>query len=252
VSPAVANTAAFAMAGVFKGGTAARSNPGDGTTYIGKTGTTDNAVHVWLVGSSTRVSTAVWVGNIQGKQSLRQISVNGTQAALLRHVIFKPIAQAVDRFYPGGAFPEPDPSLLKGNPMFVPEVAGQSMEAARAQIELAELEFADGGQIDSDLPVGTAVRSDPPAGSSVPRGTTVVVYSSNGQAQALPDVTNKDVVVAKTELNDAGWTNVVGACETSLTPSQKVYQTDPAPGTLVNKAAIITLHYSGVPACPVN
>ncbi len=25
----------------------------DGTTYIGKTGTTDNAVHVWLVGSST-------------------------------------------------------------------------------------------------------------------------------------------------------------------------------------------------------
>ena len=133
-----------------------RLEPGDGTTYIGKTGTTDNAVHVWLVGSSTKVSTAVWVGNIKGKQSLRQIAVNGTQAALLRHVIFRPTAQAIDAFYPGGAFPAPDPALLKGNPVFVPDIRGLSMEAAKAAIELAELNFVKGKPIDSDLPVGTA------------------------------------------------------------------------------------------------
>ena len=164
VSPAVANTAAYAMAGVFTGGTANSSNPGDGTTYIGKTGTTDNAVHVWLVGSSTKVSTAVWVGNIKGKQSLRQIAVNGTQAALLRHVIFRPTAQAIDAFYPGGAFPPPDPALLKGNPVFVPDIRGLSMEAAKAAIELAELNFVKGKPIDSDLPVGTAAYSAPGAG----------------------------------------------------------------------------------------
>ena len=112
---------------------------------MGKTGTTDNAVHVWLVGSSTAVSTAVWVGNIKGKQSLRQISVNGTQAALLRHAIFRPTAQAIDAYYPGGAFPAPDPALLKGNPVIVPDLRGMTLEAAKAAVELAELNFVDGG-----------------------------------------------------------------------------------------------------------
>jgi membrane peptidoglycan carboxypeptidase len=255
VSPAVANTAAYAMAGVFTNGTANASNPGDGTIYIGKTGTTDNAVHVWLVGSSTRVSTAVWVGNIKGKQSLRQIAVNGTQAALLRHVIFKPVAQAVDSFYPGGSFPPPDPSLLKGNPVFVPNVTGKTAEQAKAEIELAELNYEKGPKVDSDLPAGTIVRTSPAAGESVPRGTTVKVYISNGLAEPLPDVTGQDVVTAKADLNNAGWTNVVGSCETNPVPSPPdltVDQTTPAPGTLVNKAALITLHYYGVPSCPVN
>lgn len=255
VSPAVANTAAYAMAGVFTAGTANASNPGDGTIYIGKTGTTDNAVHVWLVGSSTKVSTAVWVGNIKGKQSLRQIAVNGIQAALLRHVIFKPIAQAVDAFYPGGAFPPPDPAMLKGSGAIVPNVTGKTAEQAKAEIELAELNYQKGPKVDSDLPAGTVVRTSPAAGDSVPKGTTVVAYISNGLAEALPDVTGQDVTTAKNDLNNAGWTNVVGSCETNPTPSPPdltVYKMTPAPGSVVNKSAVITLHYYGVPTCPVN
>jgi membrane peptidoglycan carboxypeptidase len=251
VSPAVANTAAYAMAGVFTSGTATSSNPHDGTTYIGKTGTTDNAVHVWMVGSSTRVSTAVWVGNIEGKQSLRQIRVAGYQAALLRHVIFKPVAQAIDAIYPGGAFPAPDPSLLKGNPVFVPDVTGKTAEAAKAQIELAELNYVDGGVVDSNQPTGTVAYTSPGAGSSVPRGTEIVVYRSNGQAAALPDVTGEDVATAKSDLNDAGWSNVVGSCDVpdigDPTPLGQVYATDPAPGSIINKSAIVTLHYYGPP-----
>jgi membrane peptidoglycan carboxypeptidase len=254
VSPAVANTAAYAMAGVFAGGTANASNPGDGTIYIGKTGTTDNAIHVWLVGSSTEVSTAVWVGNIKGKQSLRQIAVNGIQAALLRHVIFRPTAQAIDAFYPGGAFPPPDPALLKGNPVFVPDVRGLSMEAAKAAIELAELNFVEGKPIDSDLPAGTAASSNPGAGTSVPRGTEVVVRPSNGQAAELPDVVGQDVVAAKNFLNSEGWLNVVGSCDTNPVPSPPdltVYDMEPKAGKTVSKNAVITLHYYGAPTCPV-
>jgi hypothetical protein len=209
-----------------------------------------------MVGSSTKVSTAVWVGNIKGKQSLRQIAVNGIQAALLRHVIFRPVAQAIDAIYPGGAFAEPDPSLLKGNPVFVPDVRGKTAEQAKAMIELAELNYVKGKTVDSDLPAGTVVRTSPGAGDSVPRGTEVVVYLSNGQASALPDVTGQDVVSAKNALNSAGWNNVVGSCETNPTPSPPnttVYATDPAPGSVVNKNAIITLRYYGQPGmCPVN
>jgi membrane peptidoglycan carboxypeptidase len=251
VSPSVANTAAYAMAGVFAGGTANASNPNDGTTYIGKTGTTDNAIHVWLVGSSTKVSTAVWVGNIKGKQSLRQIAVNGTQAALLRHVIFRPTAQAIDAFYPGGQFPPPDPTLLKGNPVFVPDVRGLSMEAAKAAIELAELNFVQGKAVDSDLPAGVAASSSPGAGASVPRGTDVVVRPSNGQASSLPDVTGQQINDAKNELQNAGWTNVVGQCDVpeigDPTPLGEVYAMDPEAGAVINKASIITLHYYGPP-----
>jgi membrane peptidoglycan carboxypeptidase len=254
VSPAVANTAAYAMAGVFTSGTATASNPHDGTTYIGKTGTTDNAIHVWMVGSSTKVSTAVWVGNIKGKQSLRQIAINGIQAALLRHYIFKPVAQAIDNFYPGGEFPAPDPSLLKGNPVFVPNVTGKSAEQAKAQIELAELSYVKGKKVDSDLPPGTVVYTRPAAGESVPRGTEVVVYFSNGQAAPLPDVTTQDVSAAQTFLTNDGWTQVFTECDIPDAgpppPLGKVYMTDPAPGSVINKNSAVTLHYYNTPLCP--
>src|SRR5690606_5866805 len=68
VTPGVADTAAYAMAGVMVG-TAVASRPRDGTPYIGKTGTTDNSVHTWMAGTSTNVATAVWVGNIRGDQA---------------------------------------------------------------------------------------------------------------------------------------------------------------------------------------
>jgi len=247
VSPAVANTATYAMQGVFTNGTANSSNPHDGTPYMGKTGTTDNAVHVWMVGSSTRVSTAVWVGNIKGKQSLRKIAVNGVQAALLRHVIFRPVAQAIDAVYPGGAFPGPDPSLLKGNPVFVPNVVGKTAEAARVAIELAELNYADGGTVDSDLPAGTVARTNPGAGESVPRGTEVVVYRSNGLAAAVPDVTGMPVNDAYNDLVGAGWTQALPIChlpDPGPPPDfGKVYQTEPAAGSVVNQSTVLKLHY---------
>jgi membrane peptidoglycan carboxypeptidase len=256
VSPAVANTAAYAMQGVMRG-TASASNPNDGTPYIVKTGTTDNAVHVWMAGSSTRVSTAVWVGNISGKQSLRQVSVNGTQAALIRHRIFKPLAQAIDAIYPGSAFPAPDPSLLKGNPVFVPDVRGKSPEQARAEIELAELNYVDGGVVDSDLPAGTVATTSPGPGESVPRGTEIAVYVSNGQAASLPDVTNGSYTPgsAISYLNGQGWTNVVSDCdvaELDTPPGMigKVYSSDPAPGAVINKASTITVHWYNTPTCP--
>jgi membrane peptidoglycan carboxypeptidase len=253
VSPAVANTAAYAMAGVFTNGTATASNPRDGTTYIGKTGTTDNAIHVWMVGSSTRVATAVWVGNISGKQSLRQIRVAGYQAALLRHVIFKPIAQAIDAVYPGGAFPPPDPSLLKGNPVYVPDVTGKSAESAKAEIELAELNYVDGGVVDSNQPAGTVAYTSPGAGSSVPRGTEIAVYLSNGQAAAVPNVVGQDVSAAKTALENAGW-DVIADCEPNPDlgpppppPSPSVVAMSPSAGSVVNQSTtVITLTYYGI------
>jgi membrane peptidoglycan carboxypeptidase len=203
-SPEVANTAAYAMAAVM-GGTGAASNPNDGTPYIGKTGTTDESVHTWMVGSSTKVATAVWVGNITGKQAMRNVLVKGTSGGLLRHRIFRPIALAIDARFPGGAFPAPDPSLMTGTPVEVPNVIGTSLEQAKNAIELVELNFKDGGEIDSDLPAGQVAKTSPGAGASVPRGTTVTVYTSNGTAESVPDVVGMLRGDAENTLTGAGF-----------------------------------------------
>lgn len=256
VSPAVANTAAYAMAGVM-GGTAAASDPGDGTPYIGKTGTTDASVHTWMVGSSTKVATAVWVGNISGKVALRNVRVNGTSAAVLRHRIFRPLAQAIDGIYPGSGFPAPDPTLLTGTPVEVPNVIGSSLEQAKSAIELVELVFKNGGAVDSDQPAGTVVKTSPGAGADVPRGTTVTVYYSNGTGVAVPGVVGMSRGDAENELTSAGFT-VDSQCVTDAdlgNPApppaiDEVTSQDPPGGSMrTPSSTTVTIRYYQ-PVCP--
>jgi membrane peptidoglycan carboxypeptidase len=111
----IANTAVKALQGVMNGGTGSSANPNDGTAFMGKTGTTNNSLHTWIVASSTLAASAVWIGNISGSQQLRRISVGHTQAALLRHVVFKSVMRVVDAYLgraPG--FAAPDPTLVSG------------------------------------------------------------------------------------------------------------------------------------------
>lgn len=248
VTPEVAAGAIYAMQAVMTG-TARQSNPNDGTPYFGKTGTQDDSKYTWMVGSSSEAATAVWVGNIIGHQPLRQISVGGINAASLRHYIFKPIAQLLDARYPGVAWPSPPQELLTGNPVFVPDgLIGQSPEAAKAAIELAELVYEDAGPIDSDLPVGVVAQIEPGAGSSVPRGTSVKVWISNGQSSAVPDVSSDGYSYADAadELEAAGFPNTTQACvaaEAGDPPSSvgTVVAQDPAAGAVVNRNTTVTL-----------
>jgi membrane peptidoglycan carboxypeptidase len=250
VTPSVANTAAHAMQAVVNGGTASSSNPRDGTPYIGKTGTTNDAIHTWMAGSSTSVSTVAWVGNIDGKQSMRKIRVNGRYGGDLRHFIFRPIAQAIDAQYPGAAFPEPDPALLKGVQVFVPDgLLGTTAETAKAAIEQAQLSYGDGGPMDSDLPVGTVVTLTPAGGSQVPKGSVVFVFTSNGQATSVPDVASagQSYNDAKTYLQAAGFSNVTQVCaepqpgDPPGAPMDVVIAQDPAAGSVVNKNTQVKL-----------
>jgi membrane peptidoglycan carboxypeptidase len=112
----IADTAALALQGVMTGsGTGTTANPHDGTAFLGKTGTTNNSVQTWIVASSTKVATAVWIGNISGRQQLRKITVGHTEAALLRHAVFRTVMRAVDADVgPAAAFAAADPSLVGG------------------------------------------------------------------------------------------------------------------------------------------
>lgn len=123
----IANTAALALQGVMTGsGTGTTANPHDGTAFLGKTGTTNNSVQTWIVASSTKAATAVWIGNISGTQQLRRITVGGTQAALLRHKVFRSVMTIIDADVgPAPAFAAPDPSLVSGG-RYISQPSGSS------------------------------------------------------------------------------------------------------------------------------
>ncbi|MGH1525114.1 transglycosylase domain-containing protein [Leifsonia sp. L25] len=107
VSPEVAATMASALQSVTRDGTGRASNPNDGIPVFGKTGTTDSEKDTWFVGSTTRLTTAVWVGNVTGDVSLRRSTVGGIQADQLRHRVWKQYMTAANTVRPGRASPRP-------------------------------------------------------------------------------------------------------------------------------------------------
>ncbi|RPE78194.1 membrane peptidoglycan carboxypeptidase [Frondihabitans sp. PhB161] len=96
--------AAVAMQGVFASGTATSANPRDGVPILGKTGTTDHAEQTWLVGGSSKVVTASWIGNIEGHQN--QYRIYGTYGAMnvQRLNIWRGLQSAINVAYGGDAF----------------------------------------------------------------------------------------------------------------------------------------------------
>jgi membrane peptidoglycan carboxypeptidase len=118
LEPKVASTEAYALSAVMTSGTGRPGNPQDGVPIVGKTGTTDKADQNWLIATTTKVSLAVWVGNIDGgKRSLRQTTVAGTNGYNTKFNIFRATMASLNTNpeYRGIAFPPPDPSLVGGS-----------------------------------------------------------------------------------------------------------------------------------------
>ena len=111
VSNEIAGTVAYALSTVMQGGTGSASNPGDGVPIIGKTGTTDDANQTWIVTSTTKMATAVWVGNTIGATSLKSYYWAGYQGNQLRHVIMAGTMALINAKYGGGPFSPLDPSM---------------------------------------------------------------------------------------------------------------------------------------------
>ena len=119
LTPEVAAAAAYDLQGPLQpGGTGAIANPRDGTALFGKTGTAE-AMQSYMVASSTQTTTAVWIGNIEGDQNMRRISIGGILASNLRTYVMKPILASLNAsavYGPGGAFSEPTGTLLRSTP----------------------------------------------------------------------------------------------------------------------------------------
>lgn len=142
VSPDIAHAMVEAMRGVVSGGTGAAANPGDGTPLAGKTGTTDNRIHTWMNGFSSKFATATWVGNVSGLTSQSSTSVNGRAVSTIRHSIWKAIITEVNKRYVGQAFPAALPQYTAATMITIPNTTGIDVESAKLTITGAELNIA--------------------------------------------------------------------------------------------------------------
>ncbi len=233
VQPEVANTAAYALQQVVTNGTGTRSNPRDGIDLMGKTGTTDNSKDTWFVGSTTKAATAVWVGNVLGEVSMRR---NGLANA--RHDVFRPIQTAINNVYGGDDFPGPSRTLTRSTRISVPDLAGRSAAEAERLLTGVGLIYADGGAQNSSVREGLVSATNPGPGASVARNSTITVYTSNGLAVGVPDVTGQEEADARAALEELGFrVNVTREDTTDENLVDRVVRTDPAAGILRNPAS---------------
>ncbi|MEX1078482.1 MAG: transglycosylase domain-containing protein [Homoserinimonas sp.] len=190
LTPEVAAGVAYALRGVMTGGgTGRQANPADNVKVIGKTGTTDSAIHTWMAGASTKAALAVWVGNVVGKQNLKQVWLPGGIGDGARYRIFKGIMGPINGEYGGGDFPAPPSRLLSGQLSTVPDVSGQSEDQVRSLLQGLGFTPQKGADRESSMTAGRAVGTSPGAGAKISQGSVVTYYLSDGSlTQTMPDV----------------------------------------------------------------
>ncbi|MDQ1561408.1 MAG: hypothetical protein QOE85_749 [Actinomycetota bacterium] len=257
----IADAAVYALQGPLGGGpaagagTGAASNPRDGTAVFGKTGTTNDSLQSWVVGGNSKVATAVWVGNISGKVPLRATYISGMQASVLRHAVFKPIEQAIDRSYhPAASFPIPNSSLLNGKGTKVPNVIGQSTSAATSLLEASGFTVQVGSSVSSPLSKGTIAGVSPGVGSLLSRGYQITIYPSNGALMTVPNVVGSggnSYQAAVAILTKAGFTIVSRGCAEVTDPSQDTFavSTSPPAGTIAKSSVPIVVNIGQSTPC---
>lgn len=229
----------YAMEGVFAGGTAVAARP-PGVSVLGKTGTTNGAVQTWTVGSTTKVSTAVWIGNATGNANTRAVrppnacAYVGAQVATLRNCVYKYTQEAIDSVYPPGTFPTAPSQYMNGSTKPLPDFAGQTVASATSQLEALTMQVTvSPTEVNSAQPAGTVDSTNPPAGTRVSSGYDVTIYVSNGSlAKTVPDVTGETWMLAQNDIQTAGFVSPQEVC---VAPSgsegpDQVVSTDPIAG----------------------
>ncbi|MEN2739498.1 transglycosylase domain-containing protein [Microbacterium sp. X-17] len=220
------------------GGTANGVNTSS-VDMLGKTGTTDNAEHVWLVAATTKVAGAYWAGNVEGATSMRSIKPShGKTVANARVNVQNSMMMAAVSKYGGDKFPSVNDKLMKGVQVAVPDLTGKSPDEAKAILTSLGLDSADGGPQDSAAAAGTVASTNPPAGSQVGKGTVITIYTSNQSLVAIPNVIGQKLSAAQAALAAAGFVAKVGG---GASPDDVVQAMDPGAGTAAKAGTQIIL-----------
>ena len=168
----------------------------EGVPQAGKTGTHQAYRDAWFVGYVPNFTTAVWVGYPDEQIALRDVVINGENytrvfGGSVPAPIWKEFMEIVLAKYPAGEFPSSLGISTYNEVPFtmVPDVVGMTEEEAKEAVFAAHLR-PEAVEVDSSLPVGTVLSTDPDQGEGTDQGTTVLISVSTGAATlTVPDLT---------------------------------------------------------------
>jgi serine/threonine-protein kinase len=127
-----------------------------------------------------------------------------------------------------------------GKPLVnIPSVVGQNRADARATLESADLRVTLERR-DSDAPARQVVETDPPAGTSVPEGSNVTVFYSDGP-ERVPDVDGLQRAEAEAAVRAAGFVPKVLENDNTTEPRGTVIDQSPSAGEAAAEGATVTI-----------
>jgi len=193
LEPDVAHTVTAVLRGVIDGKHPHRTGRAAsiGRPAAGKTGTTNGPAAAWFDGFTPDFSGAVWMGHptAPNKNPLRNVhGVRVVYGGTFPAQMWREIMLAAHAGVPVRDFPEPPASAVFGEQVTVPDLRGMSPEQAEeVLIELGLTLVVETRAVPAaPFAAGTIGRQKPVPGTSVSKGTTVVVFLSNGKEPPPP------------------------------------------------------------------
>ncbi len=242
IDPAVAAGTAYVLNRGVASGYANYMQSWSGVPHLGKTGTTDDRVDDWSLGASSKVATAVWLGNVTGKQNLSYFGMYRAAKP-----VWSETMAVADEKYGGDPFPEPDRSALMQKTQTVPDVKGKTVDEARTLLEQVGFDVTVGDEVDSDVAAGRVAGTNPGGGTDAPQNSLVTLQVSNGKKKdekSIPGgLTGISAREAASKLNNAGFREVYMQCRTNADPKENlsVVKVDPASGSEARTDTRVTL-----------
>jgi beta-lactam-binding protein with PASTA domain len=129
----------------------------------------------------------------------------------------------------------------------LPNVLGQSVEAATKTLEDAGFQVVVGNPVTSTEGTGIVAQQDPGAGQ-VAGGTTVTIYPSDGQGVIVPAVSGS-VDQARSTLQGAGLNATGGTCKSSKA-TVTLTGTNPGAGAMVARGSTVNIEVSCTEPAP--
>ena len=127
----------------------------------------------------------------------------------------------------------------------IPDVKGMNQQEARRTLEKAGFKVSPAASVEDsqDVPKDHVTRTDPAAGQSVAKGTSILIYISSGMTK-VPDLSGKSKDDATKTLQSLHFNITIREQASNTVAKDMVISTDPAAGSSVQQGAMITVTVS--------